>query len=386
VKIVPNYEEPVVYVKDASRAVGVAQNLIGSQRADFAARMKAEYIEVREQYLGRQSQVAWLTLEQARANKYRIDWANYTPPAPKTLGVQVLRDYPLEEIQNYIDWTPFFHAWELRGSYPRILSDAAQGAEARKLYDDARTMLKRVIGEKWLRAHAAFGLFAANSVDDDDVEVYADADRRKVATTVHFLRQQLVKPDAKPNLCLADFVAPRGIADYLGMFALTAGDGIDVHVERFERAHDDYNAILLKALADRLAEALAEMLHRKVRTEFWGYAPGERLSNDELIDEKYQGIRPAPGYPACPEHTEKGPLFDLLGAPRNCGLTLTESFAMVPTAAVSGYYFSHPEARYFNVGRINRDQARDYARRKGMSPEEAERWLAPNLGYSPGAD
>ena len=385
VKIAPNYPHPVIYVKDASRAVGVAQNLIGNNtRAEYAARVRAEYDEVREQYLGREKQTQWLTLAQARANKVKIDWKSYLPVRPCKLGIQVFDNFPLGEIQRYIDWTPFFQAWELRGSYPKILQDAAQGAEARKLFADAQAMLQQIIAERWLSACAVIGLFAANRVGDDDVEIYADDTRKKVRTTFHFLRQQQPKPDAKPNLCLADFVAPKdsGVADYFGGFAVTAGIGIDAHVARFEKNHDDYSAIMLKALADRLAEAFAELLHEKVRKELWGYAADEQLSNAELVDEKYHGIRPAPGYPACPEHTEKGLLWELLNAKDNAGISLTDAYAMVPTAAVSGFYFAHPQSKYFAVGKINEDQVLDYACRKGWEPGEAERWLAPNLGYS----
>ncbi|MBI3777011.1 MAG: methionine synthase [Gammaproteobacteria bacterium] len=384
VKIAPNYPHPVIYVKDASRAVGVAQNLIGTTRAEFAARIQAEYDEVREQYLGREKQTQWLTLAQARANKVKIDWQSFVPAKPRKLGIQVFDDIPLSEIQRYIDWTPFFQAWELRGSYPKILQDAAQGTEARKLFDDAQAMLQQIITERWLSARAVIGLFAASRIGDDDVEVYADDTRKKVTTTFHFLRQQQPKPDAKPNLCLADFIAPKdsGVADYFGGFAVTAGIGIDEHVARFEKNHDDYSAIMLKALADRLAEALAELLHETVRKELWGYASNEQLSNAELVDEKYHGIRPAPGYPACPEHTEKGLLWELLKANDNTGIWLTDAYAMVPTAAVSGFYFAHPEAKYFAVGKINTDQVADYARRKGWKLADAEHWLAPNLGYS----
>jgi len=384
VKIAPNYPHPVIYVKDASRAVGVAQNLIGANRAEYAARIRAEYDEVREQYLGREKQTQWLTLAQARANKVKIDWNGFVPTKPSKLGIQVFDDFPLADIQRYIDWTPFFQAWELRGSYPKILQDAAQGVEARKLFDDAQAMLQQIVAERWLSARAVIGLFAANRVGDDDVEIYADDARKKVTTTFHFLRQQQPKPDAKPNLCLADFIAPKGsgIADYFGGFAVTAGIGIDAHVARFEKNHDDYSAIMLKALADRLAEAFAELLHEKVRKELWGYASSEQLSNADLVDEKYHGIRPAPGYPACPEHTEKGLLWELLNAKDNTGIWLTDAYAMVPTAAVSGFYFAHPEAKYFAVGKINADQVADYARRKGWDVADAERWLAPNLGYS----
>ena len=384
VKIAPNYPHPVIYVKDASRAVGVAQNLIGANRAEYAAKIRAEYDEVREQYLGREKQTQWLTLAQARANKVKIEWSRFVPTKPRKLGIQVFNDFPLSEIQRYIDWTPFFQAWELRGSYPKILQDAAQGIEARKLFADAQAMLQQIIAERWLSARAVVGLFAANRIGDDDVEIFADDTRTKVTTTFHFLRQQQPKPDAKPNLCLADFIAPKDsdVADYFGGFAVTAGIGIDAHVARFEKNHDDYSAIMLKALADRLAEAFAELLHANVRKELWGYASTEQLGNADLVDEKYQGIRPAPGYPACPEHTEKGLLWELLNAKDNAGIYLTDAYAMVPTAAVSGFYFAHPEAKYFAVGKINADQVADYARRKTWELADAERWLAPNLGYS----
>ena len=387
VKIDPNYDEPVVYVKDASRAVGVAQHLISTtSRDDYVAKLAEEYDKVRTDHAGRQAKTKWLTLEQARANAPKVEWAGYEPTVPAQPGVQSFEDYPLEEIAKYIDWTPFFQAWQMRGSYPKILDDEAQGAEARKLFADAEAMLKQIIEEKWLSARAVIGLFPANSVGDD-VELYTDESRKQVLTTFHFLRQQQEKPPGRPNLSLADYVAPKdsGKADYFGAFACTAGIGIDEHVQRFEADHDDYHAILLKALADRLAEAFAELLHEKVRKQFWGYASDEHLDNDALIHESYQGIRPAPGYPACPEHTEKGLLWDLLDAEKNAGMIITDSFAMVPTAAVSGFYIGHPDARYFAVGKINRDQVEDYAERKGMSIEEAERWLGPNLGYNPDA-
>jgi 5-methyltetrahydrofolate--homocysteine methyltransferase len=308
--------------------------------------------------------------------------------------------YPLDRIAEYIDWSPFFQAWELAGRYPKILLDEKVGEEARKLFADAQAMLKKIIREKWLSANAVFGLFPANSVNDD-IEIYEVDERdprkgdaagdptaaplpsRRVAMIWHNLRQQTKKPADIPNYCLADFIAPRksGVADYIGAFAVTAGIGIDARVAEFEKQNDDYSAIMLKALADRLAEAFAELLHTRVRREFWGYAADETLDNDALIAEKYRGIRPAPGYPACPEHSEKGPLFELLQAPLNAGITITESFAMLPTAAVSGFYFSHPQARYFATGKIDRDQVADYAKRKGWSLEMAERWLAPVLGY-----
>ena len=301
------------------------------------------------------------------------------------MGVQIFNDYPLDELRQYIDWTPLFNAWELKGSYPKILDDPEKGEQARKLFNDAQDMFKRIIEEQWIQARAVIGLFPANSNGEDDVEVYADESRNKVLATFHFLRQQEEKPPGKPNRCLADFVAPKGLSirDYIGVFAVTAGTGIDGKVAEFEAEHDDYNAIMLKAIADRLAEAFAERMHERVRKKFWGYAPDERLDNTALIREQYHGIRPAPGYPACPEHTEKGVLWDLLKVEERAGISLTETFAMMPAASVSGIYFSHPESHYFAVGKINRDQVIDYAKRKGMSLESAERWLAPNLGYEP---
>jgi 5-methyltetrahydrofolate--homocysteine methyltransferase len=384
VKIDPHYGGPVVYVKDASRAVGVAQSLVSAdRRALYVAQVKAEYADKRRQHASREKHAHWLSLEQARANRTVIDWSGYVPPVPRRPGLQVLRPYPLAELVPYIDWTPFFKAWELAGRFPRILEDPVVGAEARQLYADAREMLARVVQEGWLEAAAVLGLFPANRVGDDDIEVYADDTRSGVRLTLHHLRQQTERPEGRPNQCLADFVAPResGCADYVGAFAVTAGHGIDAHLARFEAAHDDYRGILLKALADRLAEALAERLHERVRREIWGYAADERLDNEALVQEQYRGIRPAPGYPACPDHTEKDLLWELLDVPRHAGIWLTESKAMVPTASVSGFYFAHPQARYFGLGKIQRDQVEDYARRKGMAVREIERWLAPVLGY-----
>jgi 5-methyltetrahydrofolate--homocysteine methyltransferase len=384
VKIEPNYQNgPSVWVKDASRAVGVAQSLISRDlREEFVRRLREDYEQVREHHASRQRATRWLTLDQARANKTRIDWTSYTPPKPGQPGVQVIDNFPLETLKDYIDWTPFFHAWELKGSYPKIFHDELKGEEARKLFDDAQVMLQQIIDEQWLQARAVIGLFPANSVGDD-VEVYADEERNEALTTFHFLRQQQEKADDKPNRCLSDFVAPKdsGKADYIGAFAVTAGIGIDARVEEFEAEHDDYHAIMLKALADRLAEAFAEYLHQKVRKDIWGYAADEHFDNDDLIYEKYQGIRPAPGYPACPEHTEKDLIWELLEVKQNTGIWLTESMAMVPTAAVSGFYIAHPDATYFAVGKINQDQVEDYAQRKGMKLKDAEYWLAPNLGY-----
>jgi 5-methyltetrahydrofolate--homocysteine methyltransferase len=383
VKIDPQYQGAVVYVPDASRAVGVASSLLSTaQRDDYVRGIKERYRELREQRQSQQRSRKLVALDQARANCFRTDWSKYQPARPDCPGLRVLADYPLPELVNRIDWGPFFKAWELAGKFPQILDDTTVGAEARRLFDDAQNMLERIIREKWLTARAVIGLFPANSVGDD-VELYNDESRASVLTTFHFLRQQMSKREDAPNLCLADFIAPKdtGVADYLGVFAVTAGIGIEHRLAGFEADHDDYHAILLKALADRLAEAFAERLHERVRKEFWGYAMGENLSNEELIREEYRGIRPAPGYPACPDHTEKGILWNLLDPIGNAGMHLTESFAMLPTASVSGFYFSHPEARYFGLGKIGRDQIEDYAPRKGMTVREVERWLAPVLGY-----
>ncbi|WJW75393.1 methionine synthase [Thiohalobacter sp. IOR34] len=388
VKIQPNYEGTTVYVKDASRAVGVAQNLVSEEhREAYVRQIREEYDKVRAQHAGKQRRTDWLSLEEARANKTPIDWQGYEPPVPAFLGIKVFDDYPLEEIARYIDWTPFFKTWELAGSYPKILDDPLVGEQARQLFEDAQQMLRQIIDEKWLRARAVIGIFPANQVGDDDIEIYSDDSRREPRLTLHHLRQQNRKPAGRPNQCLADFIAPRetGLKDYLGAFAVTAGIGIEPHLARFEAEHDDYHAIMLKSLADRLAEAFAELMHEKVRREYWRYAAEERLSNEQLVKEEYRGIRPAPGYPACPEHTEKALLWKLINPVENAGIALTDAFAMMPAASVSGWYFSHPQSKYFGVGKINRDQVEDYARRKGMSLEDAERWLAPNLGYEPEA-
>ena len=386
VKIDPQYPGPVVYVKDASRAVGVAQNLVSAEaKADYVARVKTDHAQKREQHANRRQREPLPPLAQVRANRPVLDWSSDIPPRPTFLGVRAFDHYPLAELVEQIDWTPFFHAWELRGRYPAIFDDPGQGEHARHLFTDAQAMLDKIITERWLTARAVIGFFPANRVGEDDIALYADETREQVLMTLHHLRQQGPKPVGKPHYCLADWIAPResGVADYLGAFAVTAGIGIDERVREFERVHDDYRAILLKALADRLAEAFAERLHERVRREFWGYVANERLSNEDLIAETYRGIRPAPGYPACPDHTEKGLLWRLLNVDHNAGIHLTEHFAMTPTAAVSGWYFSHPEARYFGVGRLDRDQVADYARRKDWTMAEAEKWLAPNLGYEP---
>jgi len=380
-KIDPHYQAPTVWVKDASRAVGVAQSLVSADlRAPFIAANDADFAEIRQRHRDRGDARRLVSLEKARAQAFDGGWDTYVPPAPRQPGLHVFDDYPLSELVACIDWTPFFQAWELAGKYPAILADPVVGAQASALHRDALAMLDRIVAERWLTAKAVFGLWPAQRVGDD-VRVEAGAE----STLLHFLRQQVDKPVERPDVCLADFIAPegRGIQDWIGAFAVTAGIGIEPHVARFEADHDDYNAILLKALADRLAEALAERLHQRVRTEFWGYAADEALDNEALIAEAYRGIRPAPGYPACPDHSEKATLFRLLDAPGNAGMQLTESFAMLPTAAVSGYYFSHPQSRYFVVGRVSKEQLEDYARRKGVSLRQAERWLAANLDYDP---
>ena len=384
VKIEQNYHGPTVWVKDASRAVGVAQNLISEDlKENFVKELREDYERVREKHAGRRAQTKFASIEQARANKAAIDWGSFTPTEPIFTGVKVFDDYSLEEIREYIDWTPFFFAWELKGRYPKIMDDAEKGEEATKLFNDAQKMLDQIIAEKWLQAKAVVGLFPANSVNDDDIEIYTDAQRSTVLSKLHMLRTQTEQPPGRRNYCLSDFVAPKdvGIDDYMGAFAVTAGLGIEEHVARFEKEHDDYHAIMLKVLADRLAEAFAELMHRRIRKEFWGYAKEETLDNDALINEEYKGIRPAPGYPACPDHTEKTQLWQLLDAKKNADISLTEHFAMMPAASVSGWYFAHPDSRYFAVAKINRDQVEDYAKRKGMTLAEAERWLAPNLGY-----
>jgi 5-methyltetrahydrofolate--homocysteine methyltransferase len=382
VKIEPQYEHGAVYVADASRAVGVASTLLSQdQKGGFLASLREEYEQVRAQRAAKTSRQELVSLDEARARRTPIDWADYTPAAPAKPGISAI-DVPIAEVVPYIDWTFFFHAWQLKGRFPKILDDPEKGEEARKLYADAQAMLQRIVDEGWLQAKAVVGLFPANSVGDD-IEVYADKDRQELLTTFHNLRKQGKQPQDHYNESLGDYVAPRdsGVKDYLGAFACTAGIGIDAKLEEFEADHDDYHGIMLKALADRLAEALAEWLHMKVRRELWGYASDEDLDNAGLIAEKYTGIRPAVGYPASPDHTEKDLLWELLEAEKHTGIWLTESKAMVPTAAVSGLYFGHPQARYFAVGRVGRDQVEDYARRKGMPVETVEKWLGPNLAY-----
>jgi len=391
VKIEPQYQNgPVVHVLDASRSVAVVSSLLTKNESEndaFIERTKVEYEQIRVQRAGRQSSKQYLSLEKARGNKLKLDWDQYTPPKPNLTGIKTFENYPLDELTDYIDWTPFFQSWQLAGKYPAILEDDVVGSEAKKLYHDAQVMLRQIIDGKWLEARAVIGIFPAKSVGDDLIVPAAlaagatnPAAEAAGTITLHHLRQQNVKAADQANFCLSDFVSPKG-DDFIGSFAVTAGIGIEKWVEKFEKENDDYSAILLKALADRLAEALAERMHERVRKEFWGYAKDENLDNQKLVEEKYQGIRPAPGYPACPEHTEKRTLWQLLEPEKSAGIQLTDSCAMYPAASVSGWYFSHPESKYFGLGQIGKDQVEDYARRKGMSFSEAERWLAPVLNY-----
>ncbi|MFN3393292.1 MAG: methionine synthase, partial [Candidatus Thermochlorobacter sp.] len=385
VKIAPNYSGAVVHVLDASRSVPVVQSLVTPEEKDrFVSQVKAEYDELRESYLKKRVTRKYVSLAEARENRTPIIWRAEDIYKPKKLGITTLEQVSLSELCEYIDWTPFFQTWQLAGRYPNILHDEVVGEEAQKLFRDANQLLERIVAENLLTAKAVFGLFPANAIGDD-IEVYADESRATVLTVFHTLRQQNEKGAERANRALADYIAPKstGLIDYIGGFAVTAGHGLETLVKMFEDVKDDYNSIMAKALADRLAEAFAEMLHKKIRTEYWGYAPNEQTTNDDLIEEKYQGIRPAPGYPACPDHTEKRLLFDLLEVEKRVGIFLTENFAMYPAASVSGLYFAHPEAVYFGVGKIGKDQVEDYAKRKGMSIEEVERWLAQNLNYDP---
>jgi 5-methyltetrahydrofolate--homocysteine methyltransferase len=353
-------------------------------RDNFIGSVRQEYDRMRLSHKGRKDEKKFLTLKNARSKGLKVDWSKTSAAKPSFTGNKIFNDFPLEKIREKIDWTPFFLTWELKGKYPRIFDDATYGKEAKKLYDDANNLLDDVIKNKWLTAKAVIGLYPANSVGDD-VEVYSSESRTEVLTTFHMLRQQAQKTIEQPYLSLSDFVAPKssGVKDYIGAFAVTAGIGIETVLEKFKKEHDDYNGIMIKAIADRLAEAFAELMHEMVRKQFWGYSKDENFTNDELIGENYIGIRPAPGYPAQPDHTEKRILFDLIDAEEQSGIILTESFAMYPASSVSGLYISHPEAKYFNVGKINKDQVEDYAKRKGMTVEEAEKWLAPILAYEP---
>jgi 5-methyltetrahydrofolate--homocysteine methyltransferase len=385
VKISPRRSGPVVWVKDASRSVPVVAALLDDkQRGPLLEATEADYAALRERH-AHKNERPMLTLEKARANRTPIEWDAYTPPVPAAgIGVREFENYDLAELREFIDWQPFFNAWEMKGRFPDILNNPVAGEAARKLYDDAQEMLDALIKEKWLTANGVIGFFPANAVGDD-IAVYTDETRTEVLTTLHNLRQQGEHRDGIPNRSLGDFVAPKGtgLADYIGAFAVTAGLGSQAKIAEFKAANDDYSAILLESIADRLAEAFAERMHQRVRKEFWGYQPDEQLDNAALIDEKYVGIRPAPGYPACPEHTEKAALWELMDVQARTGIELTESMAMWPGAAVSGWYFSHPQSQYFVVGRMAQDQVADYAKRKGWTLAEAERWLAPNLGYNP---
>lgn len=388
VKIEPNYNHPTIHVLDASRSVPVASSLLNpNNKEKFEAEIRAEYEVMRQRHLGKQVIKDYLTIEEARKNKLQLDWTTYNPPKPTFLGTKVFDNYDLSEIRKYIDWTPFFSTWELHGKYPNILEDKIVGDEAKKLYKDANALLDKIIAEKWLTAKAVVGFFEANANHEDDIELKDISnnetltDKRK--SVLHHLRQQNKKGEGLPNYCLSDFIAPKesGKQDYIGGFAVTTGIGIEKWLQHFQDNHDDYNKIMLAALADRLAEAFAERMHERVRTEFWNYANKEDLSNEDLIKEKYTGIRPAPGYPACPDHTEKPMLFKLLDAEKNAGIILTESNAMYPASSVSGWYFSHPDSKYFGIGKIAKDQLEDYAKRKNMQTEDMERWLQSVLNY-----
>jgi 5-methyltetrahydrofolate--homocysteine methyltransferase len=384
VKIAPNYSNAVIHVLDASRSVPIVSKLLSGsgEREKLTRTMKEEYDALRDDHLKRKAEKKLISIEKARENKLKTDWQKIKIKKPNKTGITILKEFSLATLRNHIDWTPFFLTWELKGKYPDIFKDSKFGTEAKKLFDDANKLLDEIINKKLLQANAVVGIFSANSIEDD-IEIYSDEKRKNILAVLHTLREQKVKSDSQPNFALSDFIAHKEsqVEDYIGMFAVTAGKGLEKLVERFEKQHDDYNSILAKALADRLAEAFAEYLHEKVRKEYWGYAEDENLSNEDLIKEKYKGIRPAPGYPAQPDHTEKQIIFSLLDVEKNTGIKLTESLAMYPAASVCGLYFSHPDSKYFNVGKIEKDQVLDYHRRKGMSIEEVERWLSPILNY-----
>jgi 5-methyltetrahydrofolate--homocysteine methyltransferase len=383
VKIAPSYAPSVVHVLDASRAVGVVGSLMNrEQKTAFVRKIREDYDRVRQAHQDRDVKPV-LPLAEARARRLTSDWTSVDIPEPEELGLHVIADQPLGDLLPFIDWSPFFHTWELNGRYPAIFEHPTIGARAKELFADAQALLDRIVKERLLTAKGVYGLFAASSIGDD-IELYGDASKRNVLATIHTLRQQTEKPPGQANLALADYVAPQssGRTDHVGAFAVTAGLKLEELCRRFDQDHDDYNSIMAKALADRLAEAFAEYLHKRARQQ-WRYGRQEQLANEDLIREKYRGIRPAPGYPACPDHTEKRTLFDLLQVETHTGITLTESFAMLPAAAVSGWYFAHPDAKYFAVGKIGKDQVEDYARRKGMELRTIERWLSPNLNYEP---
>jgi 5-methyltetrahydrofolate--homocysteine methyltransferase len=382
VKIAPHYSEPVVHIVDASRAVPVTTSLLSDEsRTTFVEQHRDEYEAIRKAHAAPKQQT--VSLEEARARRTPIEWRAEDIPAPSFAGVRVLEDFPLAKLREFIDWSPFFHAWGLKGVYPRILEHETQGEQARQLFKEGNALLDQIIEKKLITARGVYGLFPARAVGDD-VELYADEKREKVIGRFHFLRQQANKEGNEPCRSLADFIAPKesGLQDHIGTFAVTSGIGLKELTDSYRAKHDDYNAIMAEALADRLAEAFAECLHKCVRNE-WGYGQSENLSNEELIHEKYRGIRPAPGYPACPDHTEKGEIWRLLDATTNAGIVLTESFAMWPGSSISGLYFAHPQSRYFSLGKIERDQVEDYSRRKGWTTAEVERWLGPNLNYDP---
>jgi 5-methyltetrahydrofolate--homocysteine methyltransferase len=385
VKIDPEYDGSIIHVLDASRAVSIAGDVISKKRKNgVRLEVKKEYEELRKQHENRQNRKELLTYEEAKANKAEIDWDGYKPPKPSFLGTKTFEDYPISELRNYIDWSPFFRTWMLTGKYPDILKYEEVGEQAQSLFDDAQALLDRIVEESLLQAKAVIGFYPANSYGDD-VKLFEDENRSKEKTEFHFVRQQTMKRTGQSNSCLSDFIAPEktGITDYIGFFAVTAGLGIEAIIEEYRKVNDDYNVILIKAVADRLAEAFAERMHERVRKEFWGYSGEENFSNEELIAEAYSGIRPAPGYPACPDHTEKRILFDLLEVEKNAEIELTESFAMYPASSVSGMYFSHPQSEYFRVGNIGEDQVIDYAERKSSTKEEVEKWLSPILDYEP---
>lgn len=381
VKVDPCYSGPVVYVLDASRSVPVAGELLGQKKAEFVAGVKSEYLDAREKHAGRTKEKNYISFDDAKKNSFKIDWDNTQVCKPNFIGNKTFNNYPLEEIRKYIDWTPFFQTWMLKGKFPRILEDKVIGTEAKKLYNEANQMLDQIIAKRSLTANGVIGIYPANNVNGEDIQV--SNENGNELTTFHFLRQQGQKGKNLANLSLADFIAPKGIKqDYIGCFAVTAGIGIEKMLEKYEKEHDDYQSIMVKALADRLAEAFAELMHEKVRKEIWGYAKEESLENEALISEKYQGIRPAPGYPACPDHTEKPALFELLNAEKETGIRLTESNAMYPAASVSGFYFANENSKYFGLGKIEKDQVEDYAERKGQPVEVIEKWLGPNLAYN----
>ena len=382
VKIAHHYDGPVVYVPDASRSVNVAQSLLSDQATAYIDELNLDYERVRQLHASKKQTPVW-PLARARANKTPIDWAQFVPKKPKFLGKRLFKNFDLAELARFIDWGPFFQTWDLAGPFPAILTDEVVGVEATKVFADGQALLKKLIEGRWLTANGVVGLYPANSVNDDDIEFYTDETRTEVAMTWYGTRQQtekqMIDGVMRPSRCLADFVAPKGVAaDYVGMFAVTAGLGVEKHEARFEAAHDDYSAIMLKSLADRLAEAFAECLHHRVRTDLWGYAPDEALTPNDLIAEKYQGIRPAPGYPACPDHSAKQAMFELLQC-EDIGMGLTESLAMTPAASVSGFYLAHPESTYFSVGKIGPDQLKDLSQRRRLDEADVQRLLAPNL-------